>query len=351
MFRAGTAPLKIIKQPYPVPQCMDYMVVDGSQGEGGGQIVRTAMAISCITGQPIVVQHIRQGRRVPGLKPQHLAVIHILQRMCGGTVRGARIGSDTLEFCPGIMRDSAIYTDVGTAGNIPLILQAVVPAAWASGVRLDLDITGGTDTRWAPTADYASRVMGAAYRSMGADLHMEVERRGYYPRGGGRIRTRIGHGCLLPADLTAEPTGEISIRCTKHGVDAAGPAAAIAEVVTQAGHSCTLDILDQKAVDHGAAILAYRTGTGFAAGTDSLYADGFSPIAYRLLECTSVDENLADMLVVPASVADGTSVFVVRRTTKHLETALYVASLITGCEYDMASTDGGVLVSIRGAAI
>ena len=329
---------------------MDPVVVDGSRGEGGGQIIRTALALSCITGRPVSLRNIRYNRRIPGLRPQHLAAARILRQMCDGTMKGDRAGSETLEFVPGRMRNSVISADVGTAGSIPLVLQAAVPAAWVAGVRLDLAITGGTDVRWAPTADYIRLVMGAAYARMGARLSVDVQKRGYYPRGGGRIRARVGVGDVIPAKLDAEPEGGTSVICTRWKADAEDGAAAIAEELEREGHPCTLEVREQEAPSQGAAVLAYRTGPGFATGADSLYADGFgSDVARRLLDCASVDENLADMLVVPASVADGLSIFEVRRTTKHLETALYVASLMTGCRYGISNTKGGIQVRIQGS--
>lgn len=330
---------------------MDCIAVDGSRGEGGGQTVRTALALSCITGRPVSVLHIRQGRRVPGLRPQHVAAARILQQMCGGAIAGDKVGSGTLEFRPGPVRDSVITADVGTAGSVPLVLQAAVPAAWASGARLDLAVTGGTDVRWAPTADYIRLVMGAAYGAMGARLDIEVQRRGYYPRGGGRIRARVGRGRLAPADMTARPSGRISVLCTQHGVDAAGGAASISRELEGAGHACTLEVSDQESSGPGAAVLAYRAGRGFATGADALYKNGFGGVAGRLLGHSSTDENLADMLVVPASVAGGLSVFETGRLTKHLETALYVASTITGCRYGISKTTSGIQVRIRGAAV
>lgn len=329
---------------------MDPVAVDGSRGEGGGQIIRTALALSCITGRPVSLRNIRYNRRIPGLRPQHLAAARILRQMCDGTMKGDRAGSETLEFVPGRMRNSVISADVGTAGSIPLVLQAAVPAAWVAGVRLDLAITGGTDVRWAPTADYIRLVMGAAYARMGARLSVDIQKRGYYPRGGGRIRARVGVGDVIPAKLDAGPEGGISVICTRWKADAEGGAAAIAEELEREGHPCTLEVREQEAPSQGAAVLAYRTGPGFATGADSLYADGFgSDVARRLLDCASVDENLADMLVVPASVADGLSIFEVRRTTKHLETALYVASLMTGCRYGISKTKGGIQVRIQGS--
>ena len=322
--------------------------VDGALGEGGGHIVRMSLALSCITGRPLRVRNVRHGRRVPGLRPQHVAAARILQEMCNGDMRGDRVGSETLEFRPGAMQDSAITADVGTAGSVPLILQAAIPAAWAAGVKLDLTATGGTDVRWAPTADYLRLVMGAAYASMGADVSVEVLKRGYYPRGGGRIRARVGRGGMEAADLTAAPSGDMAVRCSLWRVEAAGAAKSVAADLERAGHACDLKIAEERATGPGAAVLAYRSGPGFAAGADSLYGKGFGPVARRLLKSSSVDDNLADMLVVPASVAAGLSVFGVARITKHLETALRVASYATGCRYGVSRTDGGYQVRIRG---
>ena len=326
-----------------------YTSVDGSRGEGGGQVIRTALALSCITGKSVSIRNIRHKRRVRGLRPQHVTAARILGRMCDGSINGDSVGSDTLEFTPGSMRDSTISVDVGTAGSIPLILQAAIPAAWTSGVRLDLAVTGGTDVRWSPTADYTETVMCGAYRMMGAAISFDVQRRGYYPRGGGRIRVRVERGSLSPARFTGRPDGVISVRCTQHEMDASGAVDAIAARLERAGHPHTTHIHDEEAATPGAAVLLSRMGDDHIGGTDSLYTDGFDQnITERLLDCTGVDENLADMLVIPASVAEGPSIFEVGHITKHLETALYVSSLITGCKYGISRVGHRIQVKIQG---
>lgn len=326
---------------------MKPIEIDGAMGEGGGHIVRTALALSCITGDPIRIRNVRQGRRIPGLRPQHVAAARILQRMCNGEMRCGVVGSETLEFWPGTMQDSMITTNVGTAGSIPLVLQAAIPAAWAMKVSLDLTVTGGTDVRWAPTADYTRLVMGNAYASMGADISIDVLKRGYYPQGGGCIRARIGRGSLKAADFIAAPSGDITICCSLWRTEAAGEARAIADGLHNAGHT-SLKVTHEEALGPGASILLYRSGRGFVVGADSLYRNGYGLVAQRLLESSSVDDNLADMLVVPASIAAGLSVFEVAHITKHLETALQVASYMTGCRYGVTKTAGGYQVKIRG---
>ena len=310
--------------------------------------MRTALTVSCITGKAVLVRNVRRGRRVPGLRPQHVAAARILRDMCDGTLRGDVVGSDTLEFRPGVMRDCKMNIDVGTAGSIPLILQAAVPAAWAAGTRLDLTATGGTDVRWAPTIDYVRLVVGAAYAAMGARMSVDVLRRGYYPRGGGRVRICVMPGRLEAADFVAAPSGDITVRCSLWQTKAADAARGVVESLKNMGHSCTLHVAEEAAAGPGASVLAYRSGSGFSTGADSLYHDGFGQVARRLLESSSVDDNLADMLVVPASIAAGLSVIGVAHITKHLETALQVASDATGCRYGISRTQDGYQVRIRG---
>ena len=129
---------------------MEPLRINGAHGEGGGQIVRTSIALSCITKRPIIIENIRKNRRVPGLKAQHITTIKILQRICGAEVRGAVLDSPELRFIPRDMRGGMIEEDVGTAGSTCLILQAVIPALILSGEKCELRITGGTDVPMGP---------------------------------------------------------------------------------------------------------------------------------------------------------------------------------------------------------
>lgn len=329
-------------------------MLDGSRGEGGGQIVRTALALSCITGRPVEMDRIRHNRRIPGLRAQHLAACRVLRDMCGARMEGCRAGSTRIRFLPGHMLDAATISEkIPTAGSVPLVLQAAVPACWAAGGRLDLTVTGGTDVRWAPTADYTRYVLGAAYSAMGIRMSIEVSSRGYYPKGGGRIRVVVEPSRLRPASFTRPYGGEIWLFCTFSGIDKGDVVDGVESVAgrfREAGRKCRIDIRKEYSVGSGAAMLAFGSGPGFVAGADSLYDRGFdSEMADGLVRAIGVDDHLADMLVVPASVAKGTSVFRVGRITRHLETALYVASSITGCRYGASQVDGGFEVRIEGA--
>ena len=141
---------------------MDFLKINGSHGEGGGQIIRSAITLSCITKKPIHIENIRKNRKVSGLKPQHLTAISILQKIANAKVVGAEIGSTELKFIPGDIKDLDLKADIGTAGSIPLILQVLIPVVAVSQKKLDLEIKGGTDVLWSPSIDYTQYVLREA---------------------------------------------------------------------------------------------------------------------------------------------------------------------------------------------
>ncbi len=163
------------------------MIVDGSYGEGGGQILRTAVALSCITGRKITVEKIRMGRKIPGLKPQHLAAIRLASRICSAETEGLHVGATTIKFNPGEISPGEYEVDIGTAGSITLLLQTIIPIALSTDTEFTLKITGGTDVRFAPLIDYYIHVLFPILRAHGSEIEAKVVQRGYYPEGGGTV--------------------------------------------------------------------------------------------------------------------------------------------------------------------
>ncbi|MDD1712555.1 MAG: RNA 3'-terminal phosphate cyclase [Methanoregulaceae archaeon] len=183
----------------------ETLSIDGAMGEGGGQIVRMAVALSAVTGKAVEISRIRAGRPVPGLAGQHCAAVQAVARMCHGRVTGCEKGSTRLSFHPEEVRKADIVIDIGTAGSISLVLQAWIPVALRTGGVLT--VTGGTEVQHSPTIDYQEQVFLPVLRTSGAVIGMEILERGYYPRGGGRVRVRVNPSGLLPitVDLTPEP--------------------------------------------------------------------------------------------------------------------------------------------------
>jgi len=181
--------------------------LDGSQGEGGGQTVRTALSLSAITGEAFRITNIRAGRPDPGLKPQHLAGVRLMQRLCSAKVSGDEAASRELEFHPGRMSGGGLEFDVGTAGSLTLLMQSALPALVLSPYDTELRLIGGTDVRWSPPIDHYRLVLFPLLRRMGARLELEVERRGFYPKGGGCVKLKVQGGKLSP--LRLEERGEL----------------------------------------------------------------------------------------------------------------------------------------------
>ncbi len=181
--------------------------VDGSQGEGGGQVLRTALALAAITGRPCRLTNIRARRRNPGLAAQHLAAVEAARLLAEATVSGAEQASTELHFRPTALRGGEARIAVGTAGAVTLVLQTAIPIALHAPEPLALTVTGGTDVPWSPVADYLSGVFLAHLARLGAHVHCTVVRRGVYPKGGGEVRVRVEPwrvAAAAPIALTAQ---------------------------------------------------------------------------------------------------------------------------------------------------
>lgn len=168
------------------------IILDGSSGEGGGQILRSSLALSMATGKPFRIHRIRAGRKKPGLMRQHLTCVKAAARICSAQVEGAELGSTALSFRPGPLIPGRYAFAVGSAGSSTLVFQTLMPALLGSGMDFELTLEGGTHNPAAPPLDFLDRVYLAALRRMGAEVSLSVERRGFFPAGGGKWNVLVG---------------------------------------------------------------------------------------------------------------------------------------------------------------
>ena len=175
--------------------------IDGAHGEGGGQLVRTAIALAAVTGQPLEIRDIRARRHPPGLAPQHMLAVRAVAALCGALVDGMELHSTAIRFVPAALTGGTWDFEVGTAGSITLVLQALLPVMLACRSESIVTIRGGTDVRAAPPLDYFAHVLLPHLNRMGARVRLDVERRGYYPRGGGLVRVHAWPCRLQPIAL------------------------------------------------------------------------------------------------------------------------------------------------------
>ncbi len=180
---------------------MKTIELDGSSGEGGGQILRTALTLSMVTGQPFRITKIRAGRAKPGLMRQHLVAVQAAAKVSGATVSDAQVGSTTLTFTPGPVKGGDYEFAIGSAGSCTLVLQTLMPALLYADGPSSVRISGGTHNPMAPTAQFLQRAYCRAMAAMGAQIDIEMRRAGFYPAGGGILVARMAPAALRPIDL------------------------------------------------------------------------------------------------------------------------------------------------------
>jgi len=338
---------------------MESIKIDGGWGEGGGQIIRSAVTLSAITGKPVEIENIRKNRKVPGLRPQHLLGVKILSKICQAKVEGLYVNSTSLKFFPSQGLDLDLQEDIGTAGSISLILQVSIPAVSLMKNSLKLSIIGGTDVPFSPTSDYTKHVLSEALSRIGINFTSEIKRRGYYPRGGGLVETQI-QPCKnpIPISLLKRDTKTARLFCTYSQI----PREVIEketdtarDILAKNGFDCNITIKEENALDKGCSMLVFSHDSGSVTGSDGIYYKNLNglgeSVAKKFIESNlGVDINLSDMLVVPLSLIKETSVFRVKQITKHLETNLFVAAKMTGCRYGIGKLDDGFEVRISGVS-
>lgn len=307
--------------------------IDGSYGEGGGQILRTAIALSCITGEDVEIFNIRANRPKPGLKAQHLKGIEVAKELCNADVEGLRIGSTKVVFRPRGLRIRDMRIGIGTAGSITLLLQTVLPPIIHSGERCRLEITGGTDVKWSPSMDYFKFVTLRALGEMGANVHAEVIKRGYYPRGGGKVIIDVEETRLRGKDFhgsDCKKIGGIS-HCSnlpKHVAERQAKSAK--EFLESRGYSAEIDTEVVRGFSTGSGITLFcnykgsvslgekgkpaeKVGMEAAVDlTDELGTDGI------------FDRHLADQIMIYAFLAAGRTSYSATSVTDHLRSNSYV---------------------------
>lgn len=170
---------------------MSTLIIDGSQGEGGGQVLRTSLALSMVTGRPFRIEGIRAGRANPGLLRQHLTGVRAAAEISGAKVQGAELGSKQLTFEPGEVRAGDYQFSIGTAGSTTLVLQTILPALLAAKGRSTMVLEGGTHNPAAPPFDFLQRVFLPLVNRMGPRVSVELERHGFFPAGGGCFRVVV----------------------------------------------------------------------------------------------------------------------------------------------------------------
>lgn len=189
----------------------EMITIDGSVGEGGGQVLRTSLTLSLVTGEPFTIEGIRAGRRKPGLLRQHLTAVQAAAAVGRAETEGAHMRSTRLVFRPRGLSGGTHRFAVGTAGSAMLVLQTVLPALLKAEGPSEITVEGGTHNPFAPPFDFLDRTWRPLMARMGAEIELELGRHGFYPAGGGEAKARVEPSALGALDLV-DPIGEVSYR-------------------------------------------------------------------------------------------------------------------------------------------
>jgi RNA 3'-terminal phosphate cyclase (ATP)/RNA 3'-terminal phosphate cyclase (GTP) len=309
--------------------------IDGSEGEGGGQMLRTATALSVLTGKAVRVHDIRANRPKPGLAAQHLCAVSGVANLCEAQVEGLEVGSTQITFAPGKVRPGKYRLDVGTAGSVTLVLQACLLASARCQEEIRFEIAGGTNVRWSPPIDFYQRLFFPKLADLGFQAQIIEMRRGFYPEGGGLVEVRF----QAPREVAPMHLSEKGKLLGAEGVCFSQN---LPEHVCQRiAHAVRKEMLGDDIVLTPTRTSGASTGAGAflmarydnaVLGADSLGergvpAEQVGSLAAKALRqemdgLGTLDVHAADQLLPYLALADGPSSFRVRQMTGHLRTQI-----------------------------
>ncbi|MFQ6051717.1 MAG: RNA 3'-terminal phosphate cyclase [Candidatus Hydrothermarchaeota archaeon] len=327
--------------------------IDGSFGEGGGQILRTSLALGAVTKKPFKIYNIRSKRPNPGLAAQHLHAIKSVASICDAKVTGLKIGSQEITFEPGKIKGGDMVIDVGTAGSVTLILQALLPVLSFAEEESSIKLIGGTDVQWSPPIDYFKNVTLSALSLMGIRCKVELVRRGHYPKGGGIVNAYI-EPCSGLKKIEALGNEFNKIKgisyCTKLPRHVSDRQANSAEkFLRDHGISCEIERefsssrdpgvspgsgivlwVDSKKVFLGASCLGKK-----GVPAEKIGIEASKKIFDMVKSNPGTDPHLADQIIPYMALAEGRSKISTSMFSKHALTNIYITEKFLNCKFEV----------------
>jgi len=344
---------------------MELIELDGSTGEGGGQILRTGLALSMCTGRPMSIQRIRAKRPKPGLMRQHLTCVQAAVAVCGAKVEGAELGSQTLVFEPGPVHAGDYAFNVGTAGSCTLVLQTVLPALMLCAEPSRVSLSGGTHNPMAPPFHFLERSFAPLLRRLGVGLDLELRRLGFYPAGGGELSAVVQPtpGGLQPFDLTDRgPVQEAYAECFTPALPSAVAVrelAALARALGWSGEQLRTPAVRQNEGPGNAllATMAYAHVSEVVTvfGEKGVSAEQVAGALVKEVKAYQASEgalgqHLADQWMLPLALAvverGGAASFTCTELTEHATTNIGVIERFLPVRFDVVPGDASSCVRV-----
>jgi len=298
--------------------------LDGSRGEGGGQILRSALSLSAITGRPFRLDNIRAGRRRPGLMRQHLTCVRATAEICNASTSEVELGSGSLEFYPGSIEASYEVFSIGTAGSTSLLLQTILPLLLHAPDVSDVSLEGGTHVIQAPCFDYLEQIFIPQLRRMGAAVELTMGRHGFFPAGGGIISLTVTPSKLVPCRWHKKVSSGKRLICAEvlstpeipDGVAARELRAARSILSSLSAESCSVRSIADSVCPGNALLLRAGGGEDDPGTLTCAFGEPGKPahrvakqaaleMRHYLGSTAPVDEYLADQLLLPLALAGG----------------------------------------------
>jgi RNA 3'-terminal phosphate cyclase (ATP) len=340
---------------------MGIITLDGSMGEGGGQVLRSALGLSLATGQSFVIERIRAGREKPGLKRQHLTAVLAAAEVGGASVEGAELGSQRLAFKPRTVRAGNYRFAIGTAGSTTLVLQTILPGLWAADGPSTVELQGGTHNPLAPSFDFLQRAFAPLMRRMGAGLELLCPVAGFYPAGGGQLHATIAPARWQTIELLQVPqrpivharivlsripgnVGDRELFTLRRALDLRADAVRIDEVQSPGPGNAVMVMLELGAVTEVVTELGERSVTA------ETVAERAAQEAKELLAANvPVGPHLADQLLLPMALAGGGG-FRTMAPTLHTRTNAEVIERFLPVKFTLREDAGSWVVEVAPAA-
>jgi len=326
--------------------------LDGSYGEGGGQILRTALSLAALTGVPVRIESIRAGRSKPGLRPQHLTAVQAVARVSQAEVTGAHLGSQALTFRPRTPQGGHYLFDVaettGSAGSVSLIAQALLPPLFKAESPATIILKGGTHVPWSPPAHYLSHVFLPALAAMGAEVKMTLERWGWYPRGGGEVRLTTRPARPLTGVQWRTPAESFAFRALSAAAKLPEHVARrqAARLAARLGEAVPVEVISAGGQDPGSLVFLWGPLAGFSAlgarGKPAEQVADDAAEAYLAFRESgaALDRHLADQMLIYLALAKGPSTFTTEAVTSHLLTNVWVIEQFLGPTFEVRGNPG-----------
>ena len=313
----------------------DLIEIDGSEGEGGGQVLRTSLSLAALTGRPLRLKNIRAGRSKPGLRPQHLTAVRAVAALCAAETRGDEIDATALEFRPATRPRGGEYVfDVeevarhGSAGAVTLIVQAVLWPLLFAGVPAQVTLRGGTHVPFSPPYHYVAEVARPAFARFGATFTVDLQAWGWLPAGKGEITLQVEPASTLQAvslqRIEAERVEGVAAVTNLPSHIPQRMARRAENLLHEAGLQAAVQPLRERGQGPGAGIFLWLPQAGFGSlGRKGLPSDKVAEAAVAELlafvdnEAAAVDPYLADQLLIPMALARGRSTLTTNRLTSH----------------------------------